>query len=149
LYAASDAAYATGRVYSLDTSSSPATIDEVIEVTEPDGTTPSIDIEGLHARVDGGFWLAAEGATGADNKLFRTDADGVVRETVELPADVTANLGKQGLEGVTAHGSGKKEVVTVALQRPAAGEDFARIGRYSVATGAWEWFAYSLEDTDV
>src|SRR5690606_17358277 len=23
------------------------------------------------------------------------------------------------------------------------------IGRYSVATGAWEWFAYSLEDTDV
>ncbi|GAB2875510.1 esterase-like activity of phytase family protein [Nocardioides pacificus] len=149
LYAASDAAYATARIHTLDVSTAPATIDGVIEVTDATGARPALDIEGLHARRAGGFWLAVEGASGPGNALVRTDAAGLVVQTVALPQDVTSRLGKQGLEGVTALGSGAREQVYVALQRPLAGEDFARIGRYDVTTGAWTWFGYPLETTDV
>lgn len=149
LWTASDAAYATGRIYGVDTRRSPAVIDRVIEVTDSTGAAPAIDIEGLHARVDGGFWLALEGAVGADNKLVRTDADGRIQQTADLPTGVTDRLGKQGLEGVSAWGKGRQEVVYVTLQREAADEDFVRIGRYVVATGEWTWFAYPLERTDV
>ncbi|WP_162602379.1 esterase-like activity of phytase family protein [Nocardioides daejeonensis] len=149
MWTASDAAYKTGRIYGLDTTQTPAVIDEVIEVTDGTGAKPAIDIEGLHARAEGGFWLALEGATGAENKLVRTDSDGVIKQTVDLPAAITDGLAKQGLEGVSAWGTGGQETVFVTLQREVAGEEFVRIGRYAVATGEWTWFAYSLEKTDV
>ncbi len=148
LYAASDAAYATGRIYAVDTAKSPAVIDKVIEVTDTNGTKPAIDIEGLHARADGGFWLALEGPTGAENKLARTDANGLLEEVIDLPESITSGLAKQGLEGVTAYGTGNSEVVHVTLQRAAADEDFVRIGRYEVKSKTWSWFAYTLESTE-
>ncbi|GGO72152.1 esterase-like activity of phytase family protein [Nocardioides deserti] len=149
LYAASDAAYATGRIYSVDASASPAVIDDVLEVSTPSGEKPAIDIEGLAARRQGGFWLAVEGATGAENALVRTDAAGVVRQRVALPADVVAGLGKWGLEGVTIRRGKGGEQVFVALQRPVAGESTARIGRYDVRRGTWTWYGYPLETTEV
>ncbi|CAM3408285.1 esterase-like activity of phytase family protein [Nocardioides dubius] len=147
LYSASDSAYATGRIYRIDAAKSPAVIDEVIEVRDAEGAKPKIDIEGVHARKAGGFWLALEGATGPENKLVRTDAAGVIQQTVELPAELTAGLAKQGLEGVSAWGTGSQETVFVTLQREAADEGFVRIGRYQVATGTWSWFAYPIEKT--
>lgn len=157
LWSASDAAYKTARLYKLDTSSTPAVIDRVVEVRNADGTLASgLDIEGVHARPDGGFWLASEGASGAQNTLVRTDAQGVVRQTVTLPAGVAAQVGKWGLEGVTATGSGTSEVVYAVLQRPLFSDiatttpaegDNARIGRYDVAAGTWSWFSYPLQAT--
>ncbi|WP_205475259.1 esterase-like activity of phytase family protein [Nocardioides sp. SYSU D00038] len=162
MWAASDAAYATGRIYSLDVSRTPAVIDRVLEVREPGGAKPEIDVEGLFARPQGGFWLAVEGATGPGNALVRTDALGVVQQTVPLPAAVTDHVRSWGLEGVAARGTGSAEQVYVALQRPLwvdpgvpAGAlqplegNVARIGRYDVATGAWTWFAYPLSPTSV
>ncbi len=158
VYAASDSAYATGRIYTVETSTTPAVIESVLTVTE-DGATPAIDIEGLAARPDGGFWAAVEGTTGPGNQLVRLEADGRVAERVALPAEVTAHVGKWGLEGVTSTGTGAAEVVTVVLQRPlftdpanpaggtVDGEGVARIGRYVPATGAWTWFGYQLGAT--
>ncbi|WP_204163850.1 esterase-like activity of phytase family protein [Nocardioides solisilvae] len=161
LWSASDAAFATGRIYSMDASQAPAVIDGVLEVTEPGGARPEIDIEGLHARAEGGFWLAVEGADGPGNKLVRVDDAAEVVETVELPAEVTEHVRNWGLEGVTATGTGGDEVVYVALQRPlwedptvGAGAvrpkegNIARIGRYDVAEGSWTWFGYRLRRTD-
>jgi hypothetical protein len=156
LWAASDAAYATGRIYRLDVDADPAVIEKVVEVTDG-GVKPAIDIEGLAAREDGGFWLAVEGATGAGNEVLRTDGQGRVVETVALPGEVTDHVRNWGLEGITTTGSGSSEVVYVALQRPlwvdpavAAGAvqplegNNARIGRYDVAAGTWTWYAYPL-----
>ena len=146
LWSASDSAYSPARIYHLDVSAVPAVLDDVIEVT--DGGEPvDLDIEGIAERTQGGFWLASEGATGPENALVRTDADGVVVETVTLPTEVAAGLGKWGLEGVAVRGSGASETVYVALQRPLTGEDTARIGRYDVAEAAWTWFAYPMETT--
>jgi hypothetical protein len=159
LWAASDAAYATGRIYRVDVDADPAVIEKVLEVTDGD-TTPALDIEGLSAREGGGFWLAVEGASGAGNEVLRTDRAGRVVQTVALPAEVTDHVRNWGLEGITTTGTGSSEVVYVALQRPlwvdptvGAGAvqplegNNARIGRYDVAAGTWTWFAYPLATT--
>lgn len=148
VWAASDAAYRTGRIYSVDLGRRPAVIDDVLTVTQG-GAPVAIDVEGIAARADGGFWLAEEGATGPANRLLRTDASGAIQETVSLPTDVAAGLGKWGLEGVTVTGSGAGETVYVALQRALTGETAPRIGRYQPATGQWTWFGYPLETTTV
>ncbi|HEY1135330.1 MAG TPA: esterase-like activity of phytase family protein, partial [Nocardioides sp.] len=154
LYAASDSAFKPGRVYTVDVSGSPAVISSVVDVTNASGTPQNLDIEGLAARPEGGFWLANEGATGPANSLVRIDAAGVVQETVPLPTDVTTGLRNWGLEGVSIAQGFANETLYVALQRPlgtgvagATPEDTTRIGRYDTVTGEWTWFGYTLEPT--
>lgn len=157
LYAASDAAYKTGRIYTLDTTKAPAEITDVLEVTDPSGAKPAVDIEGLQARPEGGFWAAVEGTNGAGNQLLQLDSAGVIRETVPLPADIASHVGKWGFEGVTSVGSGDSEQLFLAIQRPlwvdpadpskgtVDSPRIARIGRYDVTTKAWNWYVYRLE----
>lgn len=157
LWSASDAAYKNARLYKLDTSTTPAQVDRVVEVKNPDGTLATgLDIEGVHARSAGGFWLASEGTTGPGNKLIRVDARGVIQQQVSLPSDVAAQVGKWGFEGVTATGSGSSEVLYAVIQRPLFSDvatttlaegNVTRIGRYDVAAGTWSWFSYPLQAT--
>lgn len=147
LWTASDAAYSTSHLLRLDVSRTPAVIDRDVVVTQG-GTPASLDIEGISARPQGGFWLGSEGATGAANALVRTDARGAVQQTVPLPADVAAGLGKWGIEGIAVSEGRTGEQVWVALQRGLTGEETrARIGRYAVRTGSWAWFGYPLGTT--
>jgi hypothetical protein len=150
LYTVTDAAYSTTRVLTVDTARRPAVITRELTVKDADGRPVGYDAEGVHARSQGGFWLAVEGEKGADNKLVRLDARGVTRQVVPLPADVAEGLGKQGFEGVTAttdrHGH---EIVWAALQREVAGDPagVVRLGRYDVTAGTWSWYGYRLEST--
>lgn len=148
LWSASDAAYSPARLYRLDVSSQPAVLDQVLEVTE-NGTPVDLDVEGIASRPQGGFWLAAEGATGPKNELVRVDDAGAVQQRIALPAEVAAGLSKWGLEGIAVRGAGAAETAYVALQRPLTGETAARIGRLDVATGTWTWFGYPLETTAI
>ena len=128
LWTATDAAYSTAHLLRLDVSRTPAVIDRDVVVTQG-GTPASLDIEGISARRKGGFWLGSEGATGAANALVRTDARGAVQQTVPLPADVAAGLGKWGIEGVAVSEDRKGEQVWVALQRGLTGEETRRADR--------------------
>lgn len=147
LWAASDKAVSRPRLYSVDVTGTPAVVDGVVEVTQPGGSPAALDVEGIAARVGGGFWLGSEGSTGAGNALVRVSPGGVVQQTVPLPADVASRLGAQGIEGVAVRGAGADEQVFVALQRALSGETAARIGRYDVLAGTWTWFLYPLETT--
>ncbi|MFJ2517388.1 esterase-like activity of phytase family protein [Cellulosimicrobium cellulans] len=165
LWTATDAAYSTTQLLSLDVSGygagSPAVIDRTVPLTR-DGAPVGLDVEGVAARADGGFWLGVEGAKGAENAIVRVDAAGAVVESVALPEGVAAGLGKQGIEGVAvapavstadgAAGEAAGEQVWVALQRGLTTDEgdtagSARLGRYDVASGTWDWFAYPLEQT--
>ncbi|SNS36127.1 esterase-like activity of phytase family protein [Actinacidiphila glaucinigra] len=151
LYTVTDAAYSVTKIMTIDTSRQPAVITRALTVKDADGKPVGYDAEGIHARPQGGFWLAVEGATGDGNKLVRLDRDGVTRQVVPLPADVAAGLAKQGFEGVTAttDRSGR-EVVWATLQREVKGDPagVVRIGRYDVQSGTWSWFGYRIGTTE-
>ncbi|WP_338118999.1 esterase-like activity of phytase family protein [Streptomyces tendae] len=88
LYTVTDAAYSTTRVLTVDTAHRPAVVTRQLTVKDTEGRPVGYDAEGIHARPQGGFWLAVEGGTGAENKLVRLDARGVTRQVVPLPANV-------------------------------------------------------------
>jgi hypothetical protein len=155
IYAAADTVLKPGQIFTVDVTKRPARITSALTVTK-DGAGANLDIEGLFARPQGGFWLANEGATGAENVLHRTDASGAIQETVQLPKAVTDHVRNWGLEGVTATDDARGEHVFVALQRQlwtdvkdqtetVDGDDIVRIGRYDVADKSWHWFGYQLE----
>lgn len=157
LYAISDDALAEPYIYTIENIGSHPTISGRITVTDS-GEPASLDLEGIAARQEGGFWLANEGKKGSENALIRTDQAGHIVERVTLPSEVSKKVGKWGLEGVAAAGTGEDEVLYVALQRPLwknptqkplefAEGNSARIGRYQVSTKTWSWYSYPLEDT--
>ena len=160
LYAASDAALDTAYVYTIDASKEPALITERRAVKRDGAVAEGLDIEGLSQRDHGGFWLASEGKSGAENRLVRTDADLNIQEEIALPEDVSAHIGKWGLEGIDAHINEKgEEEVFVAIQRPlwkdasakpleAQEGNAARIGRYNTTTKVWNWYTVELTATD-
>ncbi|MCC6496326.1 MAG: esterase-like activity of phytase family protein, partial [Propionibacteriaceae bacterium] len=156
LYAAADTVIADATIYTVDVGRTPALITSAIPVTR-DGQPAKLDVEGIYARPAGGFWLAGEGATGAGNKLIRTNSAGAILKEVSLPEEVTAKVGKWGLEGVTGTIDAGGEHVWFVLQRPLWSvvgttplpeeDGIARIGRYDVATGTFHWYGYRLEAT--
>lgn len=88
LVSVTDAGYSTTGILTIDTSSKPARITKRLDVTDSTGKAVALDAEGIYARPyssGGGYWLAVEGATGAENKLVRVDKRGVVAQTVPLP----------------------------------------------------------------
>jgi hypothetical protein len=145
LWTVSDSYYSPTKLYTVSTSSKPALITSALTVTE-NGAPIGVDAEGLFARPGGGFWLAAEGATGPENEILLLDRNAAVQQRIPLPPDVAAGLGSNGLEGITANSSGQSEQVFVALQRALTTEPgLARIGRYDVASGVWTWYGYPLD----
>ncbi|WP_066954474.1 esterase-like activity of phytase family protein [Streptomyces lushanensis] len=150
LYSVTDAVYSPTRILTVDTARQPALITRALTVKDADGRPVGYDAEGIHARPQGGFWLAVEGAKGADNKLVRLDSAGRTQQIVPLPADVAAGLGGQGFEGVTATTDrGGREVVWATLQREVKTDPagIVRLGRYDVAAGTWSWYGYRIGGT--
>jgi hypothetical protein len=146
LWTVSDSYYTPTKLSSISTDDRPALITSSLTVTE-NGSPLGVDAEGLFARPAGGFWLAAEGSTGPENEILLLDRTAAVQRRIPLPADVTAALGSNGLEGITATIGRRGEQVFVALQRPLTTEPgVARIGRYDVTSGAWTWYGYPLDD---
>lgn len=159
LYAASDSALATGWVYTIDTSHTPALITARRPVLQDGRPAEGLDIEGISPAADGGFWLASEGKKGGDNRLIHIDADLNITGSIELPREVADHVGKWGLEGVSAtKDKDGVEQVFVAVQRPLWQDPSAkkpaplegsnaRIGKYNTKTKQWQWFGYPLENT--
>jgi DNA-binding beta-propeller fold protein YncE len=144
LFTATDIAYGPARILGVDLTKTPALIDSELAITE-DGKPVSLDIEGIAARPDG-FVLAVEGEEGPGNELINVGADGSITDRIALPAEIAAELGGQGLEGVAVDG----DTVWVALQRELKSDPkgVSRIGRYDPADKTWQWFGHQLDSTD-
>ena len=163
LWAVSDAYFAQGFLYRVDVSEEPARITKRIAVGNADG---SLDLEGVAARAEGGFWLASEGQLpseeepeeeggepvvipGRANELLQIDRDGAIAKRVELPLALAEQATNSGFEGVAVSGSEQKgdEVVWVAFQREwnDDAKGFVKIGRYEVANETWSFARYPLD----
>lgn len=168
-YTVHDSFYRKSRVYMLGIGERPARIigETVLRDTlgrlaavapslVNDDASVNLDLEGIAARADGGFWLASEGRGSVDdprrpvtslNLLLRTAADGTIEQIVALPDAVNARQRRFGYEGVVAISNGGGEQVYVAFQREWSGDPKGkvRIGRYDTVSGAWAFFFYPIE----
>ena len=156
VWAVSDSILGQAWLYRIDVSHHPAVIRERIAIGGTDVTDQTLgdyDLEGVAARLEGGFWFASEGRTNAGssrpNLLVRTDAAGAVLDSVPLPDSLIDVATSSGLEGVAVTGTaaGGDEVVGTVIQRE-WGDDTAglvKVGRYEVATGEWTFAHYGLD----
>ena len=152
LYGVSDSVLAEAGIHTIDVSSVPAVITRRVLVADAAGTVRNdLDLEGIAAAPEGGFWLASEGrvtvGSARPNLIVKVDANGVVQSEMPLPAALVAGAGNNGLEGVAVSGSVTTQYVYVAIQRPWASDpaETVKIGRYEVATDAWTFVQYVLD----
>lgn len=168
-----DSYYANSRIYGMDLSTAPATINSEIVLNDSDDLlaavdadfdaslvnadgTVNLDMEGITTRADGGFWVVSEGSGSVDdatrpiespNLLVQVDAGGNISDVVRLPATTEARQRRHGFEGVAVTGAGENETVYVAFQREWVDDpdNRVRIGRYDVAGASWSFYYYPIE----
>ncbi|MCQ4260186.1 esterase-like activity of phytase family protein [Stutzerimonas stutzeri] len=146
LYAVPDSYYKASRIFSVDTSQTPALIDRQIELSKA-GKTVDYDLEGIAQASNGDFWLASEGNGKAKpNLLIRTNALGEVLAEFGLPENVAAQRTSNGFEGVSVVGEGASTRVYVAFQREWKNDPAgrARIGVFNPGNGEWGFVHYPL-----
>jgi hypothetical protein len=147
LYAVNDSFYAgSPMIFTIDPSQTPARITTAIPVTQ-DGAAPAgIDMEGIATDGASGFWIANEGhaENGRPQVLFHVDAEGIVTETVDLPADLVAGATTNGLEGITRAEDGS---LWMAIQREWADDPkgLVKLLRYAPESGDWSAVHYPIE----
>ena len=147
LYAVPDSYYKASRIFTIDTSKTPAVIDGQIELRKA-GKTVDYDLEGIAQASNGDFWLASEGNGKAKpNLLIRANAKGEVLEEIELPANVAAQQTSNGFEGVAVAGEGASSRVYVAFQREWKNDPAGkvRIGVFNPNSSEWGFYHYPLD----
>lgn len=120
LYAVSDSFYGSEpAIYEIDATVAPAEITRKIVVKRGTAPAQKLDLEGVAADGEGGFWLASEGDS-ADlipHALYHTDSEGVIDNEIALPAELLAQARRYGFEGITVVGEGNEMMLVMAMQR--------------------------------
>jgi Esterase-like activity of phytase len=144
LFAVTDRASPPPRILRIDVSARPP---KVLDAMQVSACGAGLDLEGIAAKKDGGFWLASEGGkdNGRTNQLLDVDKSGHCLRQIPLPDDVRGQMEDHGFEGVTIDENGK---VYVAFQAPIGEEEDTRIGRFDPAANAWSFFYYPLEEIE-
>ncbi len=116
LYAVSDSAYATApTIFSIDATQTPAKITSAMVVTRGGDAAQKLDLEGIAADGEGGFWLASEGRSDrlVPHAIYHVDAEGAIDKEIALPEALLANETRYGFEGITMVG----DTLWMAVQR--------------------------------
>ncbi|NNU79976.1 alkaline phosphatase [Halovulum dunhuangense] len=133
------------RIYEIDATQAPARITRAIDVTRDGRPAQKLDIEGIVALEDGGFWLASEGRTDRliPHALYKVDADGAIEEEIAFPAELLAVERRFGAEGVTLIG----DTLWIAIQREWGDdpENHAKLVSYNIETEEWGAVHYPKE----
>lgn len=150
VWAVSDSFLGQGYMYRINVAEAPAVIEARFAVGDEDGL---LDLEGIAARPEGGFWLASEGRNNArPNALVRVTAEGEILSTVELPEALVAEATNSGFEGVAVTGTeaAGDEVLWAVIQRSWGDDEsgMVKLGRYEVASGTWTFAHYPLNEVE-
>ena len=146
LYAVSDSAYAAApAIYTIDAATRPARIIAKTVVTRDGTPAEKLDLEGIAADGQGGFWLASEGNAekGVPHAVLHVDATGAVTQEFPLPATLSPHAQRFGFEGIAVV-DGK---LWLAVQRAWGDDpaDHAKLLRLDPASGEWAGVLYPLE----
>ncbi|WP_199258532.1 esterase-like activity of phytase family protein [Paracoccus binzhouensis] len=146
LYAVSDSAYKDQPAIYRIRSGQPAAITDKIVVTRDGAPASKLDLEGIAADGEGGFWLASEGDAEKQipHQILHVDGKGAIRQEVPLPEALTAQATRFGLEGIAMAGDG---TLWMAVQREWKDDPKgqAKLLHFDPATGNWSGVRYPLE----
>ena len=147
LFAVSDSVYKDQpAIYRIQTGTTPARITQKITVTEGGKPAAGLDLEGIAADGQGGFWLASEGNAekGLTHRILHVNGAGAVLAQVELPTELTAGATRFGLEGIARAADG---TLWMAVQREWKDDPKGQVKllRHDPATGEWSAVRYPLE----
>ena len=146
LHAVSDSAFGMQpRNFTIDASQAPARITAAMDVTRGGVPAQKLDLEGIAADGEGGFWLASEGRTDRliPHALLHVDASGAIQEEVPFPAELLAYEIRFGSEGIALVDG----TLWIAIQRPWGDdpENTTKLVAYTPETGKWGAVRYPLE----
>ncbi|WP_306118807.1 MULTISPECIES: esterase-like activity of phytase family protein [unclassified Roseitalea] len=146
LYAVNDSFYGMQpTIFTIDANQTPARITAATRVTRNGANAQLLDLEGIVADGEGGFWLASEGRTGRmiPHGLYHVNADGEIEDQVAFPPQLLAVERRHASEGVTMVG----DTLWVAIQREWDDdpEGQVKLVAYNTETGEWGAVRYPLE----
>lgn len=146
LVAASDSVYsAMPSLYEIDATQKPARIVNQIVVTRGGNPAQKLDIEGITADGEGGWWLANEGdaAKLVPHAILHVNAEGEIKDEISLPVELLAHQKRFGAEGIAKIG----DTLWIAVQRE-WGDDPAgqvKLLAYNLESEEWGAVRYPLE----
>ncbi|OYU41498.1 MAG: alkaline phosphatase [Pseudorhodobacter sp. PARRP1] len=116
LYAVSDSVYsAAPMIFTIDATQTPAKITGAMVVTRGGDAAQKLDLEGIAADGEGGFWLASEGRSDklVPHAVYHVDAEGAIDQEIALPEELLAQETRYGFEGIALVG----DTLWMAVQR--------------------------------
>lgn len=150
LFAVSDSVYGgQPAIYTIDAAKTPAVITAKTVITRGGNAAQKLDLEGIAADGEGGFWLANEGDSDklVPHAILHVDKDGKVDKEFGFPAALLAGQTRFGSEGIAVLGSGDDLTLVVAVQREwkddAKGQ--TKLLAYNPAKKEWTAARYPLE----
>ena len=146
LYAVSDSVYrAQPSIYTIDASQTPARITAKTVITRDGEAAQKLDLEGIAADGQGGFWLASEGRTDqlVPHAIYRVDAKGAIKQEIGLPAALLAGETRFGFEGIAVQG----DRLWLAVQREwgTGAPGLVKLVSYDLKDKTWGAVHYPLD----
>jgi hypothetical protein len=150
LYAASDSVYSgQPSIFTIDATQTPALISDKLVVTRNGDPAQKIDIEGLVADGEGGFWLANEGdaAKLVPHALLHVNDKGEIKQEIGFPVELLAGQTRFGLEGITTTGEGDELTLVMVVQREWSDDPkgLTKLLAYKPKDKEWSAVRYPLE----
>lgn len=125
------------RIFEIDATQTPARITGAIAVNRDGRPAQKLDMEGIVADPEGGFWIASEGRTDRliPHALYRVGPKGKIRREIAFPPELLAVERRFGAEGITL----VEGTLWIALQREWADdpENMAKLVSYNIETEEW------------
>ena len=146
LYAVSDSVYAAQpRIFTIDALQTPARITAEMTVTRGGAPAQKLDLEGIAADGQGGFWLASEGRSDRliPHAIYRVNDKGEIKEEIGLPPELLDFEIRFGFEGITVDG----DWLWMAVQREWRDDpkDMVKLVGYNTVEKTWGAVHYPLD----
>lgn len=149
LYAVSDSVFAMQpTIFTIDAQHKPARIVKAIRITRRGAPAQLLDLEGIAADGEGGFWLASEGYLDRMimHALVHVNAAGEIDRQVAFPPELLAVEKRWGAEGVAKVG----DALWIAIQRQWQDDpkDTVKLIAYNLATKEWGAVRYPTDPAE-
>lgn len=146
IYAVSDSVLSGApTIYTINTTQTPAKITAALTVTRGGDAAQKLDLEGLVADGEGGFWLVSEGRSDrmVPHAIYHVDAEGAIDAEIPLPEALLDQEIRFGFEGVTM----VDDTLWLAVQREWQDDatGMVKLLAYNTAEETWGAVHYPLE----